>query len=46
MTWGEAETKANDRTGWRNLVATLCPDGSEEERKELLVLFSICQIDL
>ena len=46
MTWGEAETKANDRTGWRNLVATLCSDGSEEDREELLVLFSICQIDL
>jgi len=32
MTWGEAETKAKDRTGWRNLVATLCSDGSEEDR--------------
>ena len=32
MTWGEAETKAKDRTGWRNLVVTLCSDGSEEDR--------------
>ena len=32
MTWGEAETNAKDRTGWRNLVATLCYDGSEEAR--------------
>ena len=46
ITWGEAETKAKDRNGWRNLVVTLCSDGSEEDREELLVLFSICQIDL
>jgi hypothetical protein len=32
MTWEEAETKAKDRTGWRNLVATLFSDGSEEDR--------------
>ena len=32
MTWGKAETKAKDRTGWRNLVATLCSNGSEEDR--------------
>jgi len=32
MTWREAETKPKDRTGWRNLVATLCTDGSEEDR--------------
>ena len=31
-TWEEAEAKAKDRTGWRNLVATLCSDGSEEDR--------------
>jgi hypothetical protein len=30
MTWGQAETKAKDRTGWCNLVATLCSDGREE----------------
>jgi hypothetical protein len=29
MTWGEAETKVKDRTGWHNLVATLCSDGIE-----------------
>ena len=46
ITWGEAETKAKDRNGWHNLVVTLCSDGSEEDREELLVLFSICQIDL
>jgi hypothetical protein len=32
MTWGEAEAKAKDRTGWRNLVATLCSDEGEEDR--------------
>ena len=32
MTWGEAETKAKYRTGWRDLEATLCSDGSEEDR--------------
>ena len=32
MTWGEAETKAKDRSGWRNLVATLCSTRSEEDR--------------
>ena len=32
MTWGEAETKAKDRTEWHNLVATLCSDRSKEDR--------------
>ena len=31
MAWGEAETKAKDRTKWCNLVATLCSNESEED---------------
>ncbi|XP_052096723.1 uncharacterized protein LOC127731918 [Mytilus californianus] len=31
MTLGEAETKAKDRAGWRNLVVTLCSARSEED---------------
>ena len=32
MTWGEAEVKAKNRVEWRNLVATLCSDRSEEDK--------------
>jgi hypothetical protein len=32
LSWGEAETKAKDRKGWRDLVETLCSSRSEEDK--------------
>ena len=31
ITWGEAQSIAQDRPKWKQIVAALCPTGDEED---------------
>ena len=32
LSWGEAQAKAQDRVGWRGMIAALCPSREEEDK--------------